>query len=99
MGSREKWLLSMLTGIFIIKAAVFVYGMNYCVRNTPEKTVTDVCPNIGDRFETSFSTMIATTLALLTGSALGSTVSPKRTTTASKSKAEPKYVPPTPGRQ
>jgi ABC-type nitrate/sulfonate/bicarbonate transport system permease component len=99
MGTREKWLLSMLTGIFIIKAAVFVYGMNYCVKSTPEQTITDVCPNIGDRFETSFSTMIATTLALLTGSALGSTVSPKKPTTTSKPKAKPKYVPPKPGRQ
>ena len=98
MGTREKWLLSILTGIFLIQASVLIYGVRICAATTregmPETTVTKVCPQIGERFDLTFGTMIATTLALLTGSSLAQASTASR---KSAPKAPPK--PPTPGRQ
>ena len=68
MQSREKWLLSVLTGIFIVQAGVLVYGVRICSTVKPQADIQNVCPELGARFENTFGTMIATTLALLTGS-------------------------------
>ncbi len=65
--SKEKFLLYMLAGIFSFQAIVFGVGLYFC---TQSKHVTEVCPNIGQRYEQTFNVMIATTLALLTGTAL-----------------------------
>ena len=64
--SKEKFLLYMLAGIFTIQAVVFGGGLLFCARNGGLKS----CPDIGDRYEATFNVMIATTLALLTGSAI-----------------------------
>ena len=64
--SKERFLLYMLAGIFTFQAGVFGFGVHYCAQNGGFKT----CPEIGRRYEQTFSVMIATTLALLTGSAL-----------------------------
>ena len=87
MSAREKWLLAILTGIFVVQASVLVYGVSLCANLKPESNVTEVCPELGNRFETTFATMVATTLALLTGSAITATT--KRTTTS-----KPKPLPP-----
>ena len=65
--AKEKFLLYMLAGIFSFQAVVFGVGFYFC---TKSQNVTDVCPNIGERYEQTFNVMIATTLALLTGSAI-----------------------------
>ena len=65
--AKEKFLLYMLAGIFSFQAVVFGAGLYFC---TKSQNITDVCPNIGDRYEQTFNVMIATTLALLTGTAL-----------------------------
>ncbi len=65
--AKEKFLLYMLAGIFSFQAIVFGAGLYFC---TKSQNVTEVCPNIGDRYEQTFNVMIATTLALLTGTAL-----------------------------
>lgn len=57
----------MLAGIFSFQAIVFGAGLYFC---TKSQNVTEICPNIGDRYEQTFNVMIATTLALLTGTAL-----------------------------
>lgn len=88
MGAREKWLLTILTGIFMVQASVLVYGVSLCAQIKPELDINKVCPQLGDRFETTFATMVATTLALLTGSAI--TATSKRTTSS------PKPLPPLP---
>ena len=87
MSTREKWLLAILTGIFVVQASVLVYGVSLCSKVKPQTEITKVCPELGKRFETTFATMIATTLALLTGSAITATT--KRTTTS-----KPKPLPP-----
>ena len=56
----------MLAGIFTFQAGIFGVGLYYCANNGG----LDSCPKLGDRYEQTFNVMIATTLALLTGSAL-----------------------------
>ena len=41
-------------------------GLFYCSKNGGIES----CPNIGERYDQTFNVMVATTLALLTGSAL-----------------------------
>jgi len=64
--AKEKFLLYMLGGIFTFQAGVFGVGLYYCANNGGLNS----CPKLGDRYEQTFNVMIATTLALLTGSAL-----------------------------
>ena len=56
----------MLAGIFTFQASLFAVGFYFCASNGGLKS----CPQIGDRYEATFNLMVATTLALLTGSAL-----------------------------
>lgn len=58
----------MLAGIFTFQAGVFGMGLYYCANNGGLES----CPRLGERYEQTFNVMIATTLALLTGSALSS---------------------------
>ena len=64
--SKEKFLLYMLAGIFTFQASIFGVGLFYCAKNGG----LEVCPEIGDRYTNTFTVMISTTLALLTGSAI-----------------------------
>ena len=64
--SKERFLLYMLAGIFSFQAGVFGMGFYYCANNGG----LDSCPKIGDRYEQTFNVMVATVLALMTGSAL-----------------------------
>ena len=64
--SKERFLLWMLAGIFTFQAGMLSYGVYSCVQAGGLKA----CPDIGDRYEATFNVMIATCLALLTGSAL-----------------------------
>ena len=57
----------MLAGIFTFQATVFGAGLYFC---TQSQNVTEVCPKIGERYEQTFNVMVATVLALMTGSAL-----------------------------
>ena len=56
----------MLAGIFAFQAGTFGFGVYWCANNGGVKT----CPDITKTYETTFNVMIATTLALLTGTAL-----------------------------
>ncbi len=62
----QRFLLNLLAGIFAFQAVVFGFGIYYCAQNGGIKE----CPTIGDRYEQTFNVMIATTLALLTGSTI-----------------------------
>ena len=64
--SKERFLLFMLAGIFTFQAGMLGFGVYYCASKSGFKT----CPDIGKTYEQTFNVMIATTLALLTGSAL-----------------------------
>ena len=60
---ERRFLLWLLSGIFIFQASFFGVGLFYCAKNGGLKT----CPDLGERYEQTFAVMIATTLALLTG--------------------------------
>lgn len=60
---ERRFLMWLLTGIFIVQACTFGVGLIFCARNGGLKS----CPGLGDRYEGTFAVMIATTLALLTG--------------------------------
>ena len=64
--NKEKYLLLLLGAIFAFQGALFGTGLFLCARGDAAKQ----CPKIGDRYEQTFNVMIATTLALLTGSAV-----------------------------
>ena len=64
--SKERFLLYMLAGIFTFQAGMLGFGVYYCAQSGGIQS----CPEIGKRYEQTFNVMIATTLALLTGSAL-----------------------------
>ena len=64
--SKERFLLYMLSGIFTFQAGMLGFGVYYCAQSGGLQA----CPELGKRYEQTFNVMIATTLALLTGSAL-----------------------------
>ena len=64
--NRERFLLYMLGAIFGFQAVIFGLGLFWCARGGGLES----CPRIGERYETTFNVMIATTLALLTGAGL-----------------------------
>ena len=64
--AKERFLLYMLAGIFTFQGAMLGFGVYYCAQNGGVQA----CPEIGKRYEQTFNVAIATTLALLTGSAL-----------------------------
>jgi len=76
MQLRERWLLSILTGVFLVQSSVLVYGVAKCF-DDPKPIQT--CPQLGERFEQTFNGMIATTLALLTGATVATAT--RRTST------------------
>ena len=65
MSGREKFLLTMLSGIFIFQGLIFVQGFYY-YRKAPE-----LCPELGARYDSTFSSMTAAVIGLLAGSAMG----------------------------
>ena len=77
--NKEKYLLYLLGIIFAFQAAVFGTGLFFCARNGGLKS----CPSIGTRYEQTFNVMIATTLALLTGSAVAGANQKRKTLSGS----------------
>ena len=71
--NREKYLLLLLGVIFAFQAAIFGTGLFFCAQMGGLKS----CPKIGERYDQTFNVMIATTLALLTGSAVASVAKKK----------------------
>ena len=56
----------MLACIFAFQAVIFGWGFIWCGRHGG----LSACPEISKRYENTFNVMIATTLALLTGTAI-----------------------------
>ena len=63
--NKERYLLGLLSAVFAFQAVLFGTGVFFCARNGG----LDSCPEIGDRYESTFAVMTATTLALLGGAA------------------------------
>ena len=62
--AERRFLLWLLSSIFAIQAGIFGVGLFYCTRPGG----IEHCPDLAERYEKTFTVMIATTLALLTGS-------------------------------
>ena len=69
MGKRERFLLWLLAGLLSWQAAVFTYGVHICAQ-VSEEHVSDVCPKLGDRFDTYVNTSLGAVLGLLAGSVI-----------------------------
>ena len=63
---ERRFLLWLLTGIFTVQACVFGVGLFACLKPGGR----EICPDLGDRYEKTFTVMVATTLALLTGNSV-----------------------------
>tara|TARA_R100001224_G_scaffold54395_1_gene31841 strand:+ start:38 stop:271 length:234 start_codon:yes stop_codon:yes gene_type:complete len=70
---KTFFLLYVLCAVFATQAGMLFYAGHWCAKNSraPE-TGELLCPGLGDRYEQTFTMMIQTTLALLTGAHLGS---------------------------
>lgn len=66
MSKRESFLLWLLAGLLIWQAGIFTYGVHACVHVDAAK-VQDVCPQIGDRFDSFVNTSLGAVLGLLAG--------------------------------
>jgi hypothetical protein len=67
MRRREQFLLWLLAGLLAWQAALFTYGVHICAQVSPDM-VHDVCPSLGDRFDTFVNTSLGAVLGLLAGS-------------------------------
>ena len=86
---RDKFLLRMLASIFALQGAIFIFGIFACTQMGGIAK----CPDLGRRYDQTFGVMIATTLALLTGSQLG-----KAATGSPDTKKSPTPIPPKEGK-
>lgn len=55
--------------IFAVQAFAIVFSFHKCVKLSEERAAvpSEVCPQLGDRFESATNLMIATVLSLLVG--------------------------------
>ena len=65
MAKREAFLLWMLAGLLTWQAAIFSYGTVMCSRADQPR---EVCPQLGDRFDSFVNTSLGAVLGLLAGS-------------------------------
>ena len=64
---RETFLLWLLAGLLTWQAGVFTYGVHLCAGS---ERVSEVCPKLGDRFDSFVNTSLGAVLGLLAGSAV-----------------------------
>ena len=69
MTKREAFLLWVFAGLLTWQAGVFSYGVHLCSRVSADQ-VSDVCPQLGDRFDGFVNTSLGAVLGLLAGGAL-----------------------------
>jgi len=63
---KERFLLWMLAGVFGFQIVLFSVGAIKCASIVnQDSSVTNVCPDLGRRYDQTFGVMIATILALL----------------------------------
>lgn len=67
MSKRETFLLWTLAGLLSWQALVFTYGVHLCAGSD---NVSEVCPKLGDRFDSFVNTSLGAVLGLLAGGAV-----------------------------
>ena len=80
--NRERFLLWTLAGLLAWQAAIFTFGTWSCIHLGEKKidkgvgSISDVCPEIGNRYEKFVNVSLSAVLGLLAGSAaVGAAVS------------------------
>ena len=68
--NRERFLLCLLAGILSWQAGIFTFALVKCAQKGD--SVRQVCPMIGDRYETFVNTSLGAVLGLLAGGSLAS---------------------------
>jgi hypothetical protein len=68
--STKRFLLWLLASIFTYQAGIFAYGFYKCSEILPETDIAEVCPDIGRRYDETFTLMVTSVIALITGSQL-----------------------------
>ena len=66
--NREKFLLFILAGLLFWQSALFTFGLLMCSRVQPINKITDICPDIGRRYDHYVQSTLAAVLGLLAGS-------------------------------
>ena len=66
--NREKFLLWVLAGLLFWQSALFTFGLLMCSRVQPINKITDICPDIGRRYDHYVQSTLAAVLGLLAGS-------------------------------
>ena len=72
--NRERFLFWLLAAVFLWQASIFTFGVVMCFNGGGLKN----CPEIGNRFDATSQTMVATTLALLGAGAVMTKTQQKR---------------------
>ena len=68
--ATKRFLLWILASIFTYQAGIFAFGFYKCSQVTPNTDIRNVCPEIGQRYDETFTIMITSVIALLTGTAI-----------------------------
>ena len=68
MSARERFLLSLLTLVFVFQGGMFLLGFLACVKAENPRAA---CPEIGKRFDSTSQSMLSAVIGLLAGSAMG----------------------------
>ena len=63
------FLFRMLASVFAVQISIILFSFKSCYDFTIEKNavVSEVCPHLTDKFESTTTTMIATVLSLMVG--------------------------------
>ena len=72
---REKYLYYLLGGILAWQASIFTFGVYQCAQVSPIEQMQEVCPRLGDRYETFVNSALGAVLGLIGGSAMAASAS------------------------
>ena len=70
--NREKFLYYLLGSILAWQAVIFTYGVYKCGQVSPIIQLQEVCPKLGERYETFVNSATGAVLGLIGGSAVAS---------------------------
>lgn len=69
---RERFLYYLLGSILAWQAVIFTFGVYKCAQVSPIIQMQEVCPKLGERYETFVNSALGAVLGLIGGSAVAS---------------------------
>ena len=70
--NRERFLYYLLSSILAWQAIIFTFGVYKCAQVSPLTQMQEVCPKLGERYETFVNSALGAVLGLIGGSAVAS---------------------------